>query len=155
MNKENTNKNVKKYVFSNYEFNIIFNNNYFVIDLNTGEIANRHKAIDTILISNQDRLKIKKSFYKNGIDTLAGEIHVFNENNFTSIKNEEIIIIKKNNIHQSFFYVQANISIENVSESQHKNIILFYEDIKTILMKYSIYNNLHEKEKMKDNSIGL
>ena len=152
-NKETLNENIDKNNYDN--FNLVFNKIYFFLNLITGEVENYKEKIIKIEMDSNDKVKIRKSFYKNHIDTIEGEQHIFNENIFTSIKKEDIIIIEKNNINQSLFYINESTQLESLKSPIKKNILLFYRDIKSILGKNKAYKDLYMKEKNKKNVLQL
>lgn len=134
---------------------IVFKNKYFFVDLKTGSIENHNMEIGNIKLNNQDKIKIKESFYENLIYSFNGEIHIFNHENITSITNDEIINIEKDGVIQSVFFIEKDLKINEINSNREKKIVLFYNDIKKILLKSPFYIDLYHKEKNNDKSIKL
>jgi len=141
---------------SNFEnFDITFNNSYFIINLNTGKIQNyKEEEVGAININNKDKNDLKIFFYKYHIDSIKGENYVFDETKLTNI-NQDIIVIDKDGVNQSVLFIKTNSAIKNISKPANKNILLFYQEINKILKQYPDYNDLYRKRKNEDSSISL
>jgi len=127
----------KKEEFNIDKYKIVFlYGNWTTIDLLTGNLKIDHLGLqykDKINFSNEEKLKIIKSFNKYGMGKKMNEVWCLDENSFMPPCNDEIWIYYNNKI-QSKLVINFNYTINTFQwHNQEYRIVSFRNDINKLL----------------------
>lgn len=88
------------------------------------------------------------------INAIMGEYHV-SYHKTDLLTSNDIIIVNKDSISQSFLYLRKNIDIHDVTDEKDRNIMSLYNCIMNVLNKNKNYKMLYKKSKKENTSLYL
>lgn len=138
------------------DYNIILNNSYFIVDLGTGKMEDtKGRLLGYLHLTAEDIKFIKKIFFENSIYELTGDIQVFDNRKIQTIKNEDLLLIKKDNILIATIYIDRDYALKSKIDEEDVDIITLYKGIQKVLRKYKDYDQKLRLEIKNDDNVYL
>lgn len=136
-------------------YSLFINNGEFIVDLKSGKIKNDNdEVIGSVLLGHADKKTIGRLFMAGSINAIMGEYHV-SYHKTDLLTSNDIIIVNKYSISQSFLYLRKNIDIHDVTDEKDRNIMSLYNCIMNVLNKNKNYKMLYKKSKKENTSLYL